>query len=82
MSRIIEQNSLETRIAELERQIQTIHANMAAERERYENEVFNRFSTLNTNIFKRLLFRIDGWGPWHIVREAPRWRPWRRWWTS
>lgn len=41
-----------------------------------------RFDTLNTPLWKRLLFRIDGWGPWHVVRDKPKWRIWRRWWTS
>ena len=41
-----------------------------------------RFDTLNTPVRKRILFRLDGWGPWHIVTEKPKWRPWRRWWTS
>jgi hypothetical protein len=31
---------------------------------------------------RRLLYRIDGWGPWWQVREQPRWRPWRRWYVS
>ena len=35
-----------------------------------------------TPMWKRLIFRIDGWGPWWQNREEPRWRPWRRWWTS
>lgn len=40
------------------------------------------FDTLDTPRWKRLLFRIDGWGPWYQLREAPRWRPWRRWYSS
>jgi hypothetical protein len=31
--------------------------------------------------WKRWLFIIDGWSG-HEVVEAPKWRPWRRWWTS
>ncbi len=38
--------------------------------------------TRATPLWKRMLFRLDGWGPWWQVRPAPRWRPWRRWWTS
>lgn len=74
--------TLDERVAQLERQWENHVANHAADRERYENEVYNRFSTLNTPVWKRLVFRIDGWGPWHTVRESPRWRPWRRRWTS
>lgn len=40
------------------------------------------FDTLDTPVWKRILFRLDGWGPWYQVRERPRWRPWHRWWTS
>lgn len=42
----------------------------------------NRFDTLNSPAWKRMLFRIDGWGPWYQVRRAPHWRPWRRWFKS
>lgn len=70
------------RIEDIERQVETIQRNMAAERLRFEHEVSDRFSTLNTPAWKRLLFRLDGWGPWHTVRESPKWRPWRRWWVS
>lgn len=42
----------------------------------------DRFDTLNTPLWKRVLFRLDGWGPWHTLRDAPRWRPWRRFYTS
>lgn len=73
---------LEERVKECERQIEQLHAEDAALRAVYENKVFNRFSTLNTPVWKRLLFRIDGWGPWHIVRDSPKWRPWRNWWVS
>ena len=41
-----------------------------------------RFDTGDSPAWKRLLFRIDGWGPWFQLRPKPRWRPWRRWWTS
>ena len=74
--------AIEERVAELERQLSTLATNVAADKLAFENEVRNRFSTLNTPVWKRLWFRIDGWGPWHTVRERPRWRPWRRWWVS
>lgn len=40
------------------------------------------FSTLGSPRWERLVFRIDGWGPWYQIRANPRPRPWRRWWTS
>lgn len=71
----------EARIAELERQVQGLLANQEALRLRFE-PLEDRFSTLNTPVWKRLLFRADGWGPWHTIRQEPHWRPWRRWWRS
>lgn len=42
-----------------------------------------RFDTLQTPLWKRVLFRIDGWpGQRNLNAERPAWRPWRRWWTS
>lgn len=38
--------------------------------------------TLDSPWWKRLLFRLDGWGPWYRVAPAPAWRPWRRWYRS
>jgi len=32
-------------------------------------------------LWKRILFVVDGW-PLRQVVDKPRWRPWRRWWTS
>lgn len=41
-----------------------------------------RQDTLDSPRWKRLLFRADGWGPWYRLRVQPKWRPWRRWYTS
>lgn len=42
-----------------------------------------RLDTLQTPLLRRLLFRLDGWpGQRDLNADAPRWRPWRRWWTS
>lgn len=38
--------------------------------------------TRATPLWKRILFRVDGWPSWSIVAKNPAWRPWRRWWTS
>lgn len=38
--------------------------------------------TRRTPLWKRIIFRIDGWPSWPHVDTAPAWRPWRRWWTS
>lgn len=42
-----------------------------------------RFDTLQTPLWKRTWFRIDGWpGQSNLGCKKPRWRPWRRWYTS
>lgn len=38
--------------------------------------------TRATPLWRRVLFRLDGYGPWWQVRYPPRWRPWRKWWRS
>lgn len=67
--------------AECDRQIAALWDNVRALMAQFEPYA-DRFSTLNTPRWKRLVFRIDGWGPWHVIRSEPRWRPWRRWWRS
>ena len=43
----------------------------------------DRLDTLQTSVWKRLLFRVDGWpGQRNLNADHPSWRPWRRWWTS
>ncbi len=42
-----------------------------------------RFDTLQTPWWRRMLFRIDGWpGQRDLNAPAPAARPWRRWWKS
>ena len=36
---------------------------------------------ITTRLWKQIWFLIDGW-PWHKIVDKPRWRPWRRWYTS
>ena len=38
--------------------------------------------TRATPLWKRILFRLDGWPSWTTVVATPAWRPWRKWWTS
>ncbi len=53
------------------------------ELERLVSDHYQRFDTLQTPLWKRILFRIDGWpGQKNLNASAPKWRPWRRWWTS
>jgi hypothetical protein len=49
----------------------------------YRVRVLEKYlDTLGTPLWRRILFRLDGWGPWYRMREKPAWRPWRRWYTS
>lgn len=57
----------EQQIIELERRV------------RYLEKVID---TRATPLWRRILFRIDGWPTWAIVAKAPAWRPWRHFWTS
>lgn len=38
--------------------------------------------TMSSPLWKRVLFRLDGWPSGWTVATAPAWRPWRRWWRS
>jgi hypothetical protein len=39
-----------------------------------------RFDTLQSPLWKRVWFRLDGWpGQRNLNAERPVWRPWHRW---
>ena len=60
--------SLRARTAELERQVVDMQ---------------HRFDALQTPLWKRIVYRLDGWpGRRDLNADKPAWRPWRRWWTS
>lgn len=53
------------------------------ELERTVSELDQCLDTLQTPLWKRVLFRLDGWpGQRELNAERPAWRPWRRWWRS
>lgn len=52
------------------------------ELERIQSDHAQRFDTLQTPLWKRLVFRIDGWPVRDLNAPAPAWRPWRKFWTS
>lgn len=53
------------------------------ELERKVSDMDQRFDTLQSPLWKRLLFRLDGWpGQTNLNAARPAWRPWRRWYTS
>jgi hypothetical protein len=45
-------------------------------------ELEKMIDTKDTPLWLRIVFRLDGWSPWYHVDKKPRWRPWRKWWTS
>lgn len=50
------------------------------ELERIVSDHDQRFDTLQTPLWKRLLFRLDGWPGQRDLNAAHRaWRPWHRW---
>jgi len=53
------------------------------ELEKMVSDMDQRFDTLQTSRWKRIIFRLDGWpGQLNLNAERPHWRPWRKWWTS
>jgi hypothetical protein len=52
------------------------------ELERIVSDHAQRFDTLQTPLWKRLVFRLDGWPVRDLNADRPAWRPWRRWWRS
>jgi hypothetical protein len=71
----------EIRFASAEAQLASLEANQQ-QLEKRVRTIEKFFDTLSTPVWKRAVYRLDGWGPWWQVRPRPRWRPWRRWFTS
>lgn len=59
---------------------------LTARVDQYEDIIFQmtrKFDTLETPLWKRIWFRIDGFpGQSDLDRDEPQWRPWRRWYKS
>lgn len=70
-------NDIESMKAEIESLL--VNVTDSATRIRHLEEIID---TRNTPLWKRIVFRLDGWPSWVVVAEAPQWRPWRKWWTS
>jgi len=68
-------------IAEAERHIASL-AVRVDELERLVRDHAQRFDTLQTPAWRRLVFRLDGWPVRDLNAPAPSWRPWRPWWRS
>ena len=50
------------------------------ELERKVSDMEQRFDTLQTPLWKRVYFRVQGWpGQNNLNAEKPAWRPWHRW---
>lgn len=59
------------------------------ELERIQSDHAQKFDTLETPLWRLVVFWADGWGWPRLFRrpvglnvERPAWRPWRRWWKS
>jgi len=50
--------------------------------ERIQSDYAQRFDTLQTSLWKRILFRLDGWPGQRNLNGQQSWRPWHRWWKS
>jgi hypothetical protein len=66
---------------EIERQLAQLSRDRAALQLRVE-EIESILSTAATPLWKRVVFRLDGWGPWWQNRAEPKGRPWHPWWVS
>lgn len=61
--------------ASVEAEIANLKANLL-QVQRDVSDHAQRFETLQTPFWKRLLFWLDGW-PWHDLNASARhWRPW------
>lgn len=56
-----------------------VNVEQLAARVRYLEKTLD---TRDSPLWKRAVFRADGWPSWPTVAREPAWRPWRRWWTS
>lgn len=69
-------------LAEAEMHIRRL-SSIVDQLERDMRDQAQRFDTLQTSLWKRILFRLDGWpGQRDLNAAKPAWRPWRRWWRS
>jgi len=70
----VEKEDLSLRVASNETNILILHNRVRA--------IEKKLDTKESALWKRILFRIDGWPPWYVLAKKPAWRPWRKWWTS
>ena len=68
-------------LPEAETHIAALHDRCKA-LERRMRHTEKQLDTRATPLWKRVLFRIDGWPPWYVVAERRAWRPWHRWLPS
>jgi hypothetical protein len=73
------------RVTSLEEAAQHLES-FRARVDQLEDMVFEhnrKFEVLQTPLWKRIWFRIDGWpGQSNLGCKKPHWRPWRRWYIS
>lgn len=74
---------LEDRVASLEAEVASLRENVHGERQLWHlvRDHEERFDTLQSPLWKRILYRLNGWpGQVDLNAERPSWRPWHRWW--
>lgn len=65
-------------VASMEQEVISLRVR-ADELERIVSDHAQRFDTLQTRWWKRLLFRLDGWpGQMNLNANKRAWRPWRK----
>ena len=69
------------RITNAEVEIESLKVRMTEVERRVRLEEKWTDTRLETPLWKRMMFAVDGW-PWTRLVENPQWRPWRRWWRS
>ena len=73
--------TIEDRLASLENEVESLRANIHGDRQLWHLVMDHeqRFDTLQTALWKRLWFRIDGWpGQRNLNAERRAWRPWHK----
>ena len=70
----IEKGSLKAQLESIE-----LNQRIQADRIRKLEKVID---TRATPLWKRVVFRVDGWPSWAYLADSPSWRPWRKWFTS
>jgi hypothetical protein len=74
----VQPGSIDWRVANLEATIASLKVNFDLI-QRDHVSLNHILDTINTSLWRRLLYRLDGWPPWWDEgKQGRRWRPWHR----